>query len=152
MRRAVVAVLGILALALVAAGCGGGAPDAPPDLAGPAPDLLPRPTAGIACGPSTCFVDAQLCCTSDSGASGTCDFVQAGTCGHSEFFCDGPEDCPPAMAACCVLNGFAQCGSIADCGAGKRMCHKTADCATGESCCPAPGGSPYALCLQTACP
>jgi hypothetical protein len=138
------------------AGCsgtagGGGDDGGAPDLAGA--DLGPRSTAGIACGASACYVDAQLCCTGDSGKSGTCDPVQAGTCGHAEFFCDGPEDCPPAEPICCVRNGIARCQSAGACAAPDAvMCHVVGDCATGQACCGAPGGSPYALCLSSACP
>ncbi|HEX8951369.1 MAG TPA: hypothetical protein VF945_05965 [Polyangia bacterium] len=158
MRRFVVA----LAI-VVAASCssapkgggdgGGGAGGSAVDMtAGGPPDLTPRPTAGIACGANTCITTLELCCTGDNGATGDCQKVQNPTCGASEFLCDGPEDCPPAMPECCVSNGYAACrqsGVCATITGAKFMCHTTADCtqfvATGI--CRNATNSPYALCL-----
>jgi hypothetical protein len=120
-----------------------------------APDLsqgdLARNLAGIACGSMPCFVFAQFCCTGDNGKGGTCLPAQATSCGASEFDCDGPEDCPPADPICCVENGVAQCRSDCTAAGAAIMCHDTSTCGTSK-CCPAPSGSPYALCLSpTSC-
>ncbi len=120
-------------------------------MSGP-PDLTPRPIAGIACGANTCTTSQQLCCTSDNGATGTCQLVSNPSCGASEFQCDGPEDCPPASPECCVSNGFSNCyqsGVCATITGAKFMCHTTTDCTkfvTGTTCQNA-SNSPYALCL-----
>jgi len=115
------------------------------DLAMPAADLLPRSTIGIACGANACGAMAAYCCTGDNGATGDCTPVPKQTCGKSEFFCDGPEDCPPADPICCVSSGIAQCAS--SCSAPDEvMCHTATDCG-GGACCGAPGGV-YALCLS----
>jgi hypothetical protein len=158
----------LLWLALV--GCAGGPSISTSDLAttqdlaisldlSSAPDLatrdlshgdLARSIAGIACGTTPCAVFAQFCCTGSNGVTGTCVPANATSCGAAEFDCDGPEDCPPADPVCCVENGLAQCK--ADCfGATVAiMCHDDSTCGTSK-CCPAPNGSPYALCLAS-CP
>jgi hypothetical protein len=155
--RGLVVVLSVVAAAACSnapkgGGDGGGGSGGALDLStsGP-PDLTPRPTAGIACGANTCTTQQQLCCTHDNGATGDCQLVSNPSCGASEFLCDGPEDCPPAMPECCVINGYASCYQAGVCGSNNAtfMCHTTADCtrfvATG-TCQNAPN-SPYALCL-----
>jgi hypothetical protein len=160
MRRFVLA-LAVVAVASCSSGPkgggdgGGGAGGAPVDMtmSGP-PDLTPRPTVGlIACGADNCVANQQLCCTSDSGATGDCEMVQNPSCGSAEFLCDGPEDCAPATPECCVSNGFASCyqtGVCATITGAKFMCHTTADCSkqglTGALCQNKPN-SPYGLCL-----
>lgn len=109
---------------------------------------------GIACGTTPCAANAQFCCTADQGKNGLCGY-DASTCGSALFYCDGPEDCPPADPYCCVLNGVGQCGNNA-CGGtiqyGFGMCHTTTDCANvGGTCCASSGGGPYKLCLPNGC-
>jgi hypothetical protein len=108
-------------------------------------DLAPRTTRGIACGANACLTMAQYCCTGDNGVSGSCMAIPQTSCGASEFLCDGPEDCPPADPICCVSSGIAQCTSSC-LSPSTPMCHTAGDCG-GLACCPAPSGSPYALCL-----
>jgi hypothetical protein len=77
------------------------------------------------------------------------------SCSGSELLCDGPEDCEPANPECCVQGGFAACRIKGYCASRTNaivMCHTAADCSQGESCCAAPNGSPYKLCLIQACP
>jgi hypothetical protein len=131
-------------------GGGGGARD----LATATTDMV-HPRAGISCGTQQCSASAQYCCTSDKGATGTCNASNNFSCAAVYFFCDGPEDCPPALAECCVVSGSATCVSRGQCTqmSGTLMCHDGNDCggASSTSCCPAPK-SPYALCLGGACP
>lgn len=148
----------LLAVALLL-GCSGGPSStnhdlgAGGDLAPGPPDLAPRPTAGIACGPMQCTTGAELCCTADRGVTGQCQPVNNPACGSSEFLCDAPDDCPPAERECCVMSGFANCRPVGYCAmnSGVLMCNAVADCPAAMNCCPAPNGSPYKLCL-TACP
>ncbi len=129
---------------------GGGAGD----LAHGPYDLMPHALAGIACGATNCTTTQQLCCTGDSGATGTCQLQSNPMCGLAEFGCDGPEDCEPANPECCVMGGYAACRPMGYCSSkgGTFMCHATSDCPMGLTCCPAPNGSPYALCLTGTCP
>jgi hypothetical protein len=126
---------------------------APPDLTTLPPDLAPRPTAGIACGPNQCAAGVELCCTSDRGVTGMCQRANMPSCGSAEFLCDAPDDCPPAMHECCVMGGFANCYQTGVCAqnGGTLMCNTVVDCPAAMNCCPAPNGSPYKLCLTT-CP
>jgi hypothetical protein len=124
------------------------------DMASGPPDLLPRGTAGIACGANTCTTMVQFCCSSTSGATGDCQQIQQPMCGNTSFRCDGPEDCPPAEGECCVESGLAECRTPGYCAqralstTAYLMCHTTADCgSTSLVCKPAPNGSPYGLCL-----
>jgi hypothetical protein len=115
------------------------------------PDLLPRSTAGIACGADACTTTAQLCCTSDSGKTGACAPTSAG-CGGTGFLCDGPEDCEPANRECCVEPGIAACRPAGYCATkanigAKIMCHISATCTSPALCKSAPNGSPYSLCI-----
>ena len=121
------------------------------DLATAATGDMVHPRAGISCGSEQCAASAQYCCTGDSGKSGTCDAVNMFNCAHTYFFCDGPEDCPPALGECCFANGSATCVTPGQCAqmAGKLMCHVDGDC-QGLRCCEAPA-SPYELCLSPAC-
>jgi hypothetical protein len=143
-------------------GCGGPAAGRDQGLidAAPAADLTMAAdlatTVGIRCGMNICATMAQFCCTSDNGLTGTCAQAPNGSCGAaSEFHCDGPEDCPPAEPECCASSGLSMCRAVGVCAAlgspGYLMCHDSSTCA-GLSCCPAPGGSPYALCLSPPCP
>ncbi|MDB4965906.1 MAG: hypothetical protein JWN44_1595 [Myxococcales bacterium] len=129
---------------------GGGSSGSDLAVGGPA-DLAPRPTAGIACGTMTCTSTAQLCCTADSGKSGTCGPTSAG-CGSTGFLCDGPEDCEPANPECCAEPGIAACRPAGYCATktsigARLMCHTTPSCTPPTVCMNAPNGSPYALCL-----
>jgi hypothetical protein len=139
----------------------GGGPGGPGDLAtGSSVDLLNRSIVGIACGPMACTATLELCCTADSGLSGTCQNAKTG-CGATAFQCDGPEDCEPANHECCIQGGLAACRQPGYCQSaqinGTLMCHTNADCPPGQNCC-SPGsmstasGSPYKLCLVQACP
>jgi hypothetical protein len=113
-------------------------------------------TVGIACGTTPCAANAQYCCTDDEGKTGTCGFGSSVSCGASVFYCDGPEDCPPAEHNCCVQNGASQCGS-SPCGnsndTGYALCHTDADCSAivGDVCCPSPTLGRYSLCLPGSC-
>ena len=136
---------------------GGGSRDLAP---GSSVDLLNRSTVGIACGPMACTTTLELCCTNDSGISGTCQSSKSG-CGATSFQCDGPEDCEPADPECCIQGGLAACRPPGYCQSaqigGTLMCHTNADCPPGQNCC-SPGsnstsaGSPYKLCLIESCP
>lgn len=130
------------------------------DLASSSLDLLASEDAGvvlgIACGDTPCAANAQWCCTSTQGKTGTCGFGPPADCGSALFYCDGPEDCPPAEPYCCVQNGVASCGSAVCPGTiqgGIAMCHTNADCAKVglNACCPSTTGGPYRLCLMS-CP
>lgn len=137
-------------------GAGGGSSGGG-DLASTSSDMA-RSIAGIACGPtSACITSAQLCCSSDSGKSGDCEMTTAGTCTAATFYCDGPEDCPPALHECCfqastaVGGGASQCQSSGYCAtqvSGQLMCHADADCGAMRKCCPT-SGSPYAFCKSS---
>jgi hypothetical protein len=157
----------IFVVMLLVAGCGkgsssgdggGGTHDLtlPSDLAQATGDMV-HPLAGITCGNMQCAATAQYCCTADSGDTGTCDAVNDFNCTHTFFYCDGPEDCPPALGECCVENGSASCMTPGNCATmgGTLMCHKLSDCAseTGTKCCPNTSvkGSPYELCLASTC-
>ena len=111
---------------------------------------------GIACGDTPCAANAQFCCTSNQGKTGLCGFGdQAATCGSALFYCDGPEDCPPAEPYCCVSNGSALCNQGMCAGtaqAGYAMCHTTPDCKGTGPCCASTSGTPYRLCIPTGCP
>jgi len=110
---------------------------------------------GIACGNTPCAANAQYCCTSNQGKTGMCGFGAGAECGSALFYCDGPEDCPPAESFCCVANGTGQCRSNACPGTimgGYAMCHTTPDCKGAGTCCASKTGSPYSLCLPDPCP
>lgn len=138
-------------LAAGGGGSGGSGGGGAADLAVATGDMV-HPLAGISCGNKQCGASAQYCCTADKGNSGVCNATNDFNCASVYFFCDGPEDCPPALGECCVVNGNASCGTPGNCAQmnGSLMCHKVADCAPGQSCCSAPK-SPYALCLAQ-CP
>lgn len=157
----------LLAL-LVVAGCGGAATggdaatpldlSAAPDQAAPATmdasTFDASPVRGIACGDTPCAANAQYCCTSNQGKTGLCGFGNEATCGSALFYCDGPEDCPPAEPYCCVVNGTAQCKQSMCAGtieAGFAMCHNVNDCMGSGPCCGSTSGSPYRLCLPAGC-
>jgi hypothetical protein len=140
---------------LFAAACSGGTTSTGDMAGGGPPDLLPRSTAGIACGAVACTTGAQLCCTNDSGKTGTCQSSVNPSCGNAEFLCDGREDCEPANPECCVQGGYAACRIAGYCASqtnAQLMCHLENDCPPGQHCCPAPNGSPYSLCLTQLCP
>lgn len=110
---------------------------------------------GIACGDTPCAANAQYCCTSNQGITGFCGFGAGAECGSALFYCDGPEDCPPAEPSCCVTNGTGQCRVNACPGTiqgGYAMCHTTPDCKGNGVCCASKTGSPYRLCLPSPCP
>jgi hypothetical protein len=152
-----------LLFALLLAACSSSSPSGDGGGGGPADlamstssyDLLNRSTAGVWCGPLACTTTVQLCCTTNSGISGTCQSAQMG-CGATSFQCDGP-----ANPECCIQGGLAACRSSGYCLApqvnGTLMCHQTSDCPQGMNCC-GPGssstaaGSPYKLCLVGSCP
>ena len=154
----------VLALALVGAACssspkpggdgGSGGAGGVADLAasGP-PDLAPRSTNGIACGAIACTTMLQFCCSADSGRTGDCQQTQNPMCGTTSFYCDGPEDCPPADKECCAEAGIGQCRTPGYCAnramttQAYLMCHVTADCPQGLLCRSDPSGGPYSLCL-----
>src|SRR5579863_4293270 len=76
---------------------GSGGSGAPGDLkTGPTSDMI-HPLMGVSCGNMQCADSAQYCCTSDNGASGTCNDDNDFNCGGYFFNCDGPEDCPPGL-------------------------------------------------------
>ena len=135
-------------------GGSGGSGGAGGDLAmsGP-PDLLPRSTVGVACGPVNCAQMTQICCTADSGKTGDCQPYPNATCGTTKFHCDGPEDCPPADPECCVEAGIAECRTAGYCAMralstqAYLMCHTNADCGSSAVVCKIAPGSPYGLCL-----
>lgn len=167
-RSALVLVLG---LAVGLGGCGGGSGtddlgsagldlSAASDLGAGLKDMTTGTddigiVIGIACGDTPCAANAQYCCTSNQGKTGLCGFGAATDCASSVFYCDGPEDCPPAEHYCCVVNGVAQCGNTACAGTvlgGFGMCHTNTDCAVvGGTCCSSSSGGPYRLCLPNGC-
>jgi hypothetical protein len=119
-----------------------------------APDLATtQTTAGISCGTTPCAANAQFCCTSDSGKTGMCgQGDDAATCDGSRFYCDGPEDCPPALPECCITDGVANCIDTAcksQAEGGGKLCHFSSEC-VGQVCCSSTE-TPYELCLD-ACP
>lgn len=152
-----------VALGLLAS-CGGGssgkadlatstADAATADLAqASSPDLAQ--VTGIACGDTPCAANAQFCCTSTRGTTGTCGFGNdAASCGGSLFYCDGPEDCPPAEPSCCFSTPAAVCQASACPGTtngGLTLCHVDKDCNAGQLCCGS-ASSPYKLCLNAGC-
>jgi hypothetical protein len=132
-------------------GSGGGGGGAVHDMALATGDMV-HPLTGISCGNMQCIATAQYCCTGDKGVTGTCYASNQFSCAQTYFFCDGPEDCPPALPECCITNGAANCVGTGECAAnmGSLMCHVAADC-SGANCCNAKG-SPYSLCLTQPCP
>ena len=156
----------VVFLALLAA-CGGGsagkadlAVSSPSDAAFAAADLsqsLPQdlaPVTGIACGTTPCAANAQFCCTSTRGTTGMCGFgSDASNCKGSLFYCDGPEDCPPAEPVCCFSTPAAICQASACPGTtsgGLTLCHADKECNSGQVCCGS-STSPYKLCLNPGC-
>jgi hypothetical protein len=118
----------------------------------PAGDMI-HPRAGISCGSQQCGASSQYCCTGDEGVTGTCNNTNNLNCADLFFYCDGPEDCPPALGECCIVNGSANCVTPGECAQmqGNLLCHDGTQCEGTGNCCPAPKG-PYALCLAQACP
>jgi hypothetical protein len=128
------------------------------DLAGIIVDLsmstdMSRSTTGIFCGPTTaCAAQAQVCCTSDEGQTGTCVLGNvACMAGMQTFSCDGKEDCPVGTPECCFTQTGGQSVSLCqdkgycDQHAGTILCHFDSDCASPNRCCPLPH-SPYGAC------
>lgn len=124
------------------------APDASDATDARCPFEQSAPPVPLACPPTYCFDDTQLCCVEDGQS--IC-LKEAAQCpgAAARHMCDGPELC--ASAKCCVdvrapfelgcparlaRSGFGGTGCTpTECTAIQyRACHRTADCPPGKTC------------------